>query len=383
MAASRFRVPAIETDAVLSGSLQKECPAIFRFNAYQIRHIIIFDDQIHWWYTEDDAIRGGLATSRGSVEFALSDVQLLVDASVATQFSIKPIDLEGWQKQRLTGTAGGRVLTFDTTGSQWERKDWVAAIRGCLSRTELKRATMKGPRMSCLDSASVPAAPVKGRHEFAHRKRKSGNVFDTEGLRLAGIQNLGEPSVDAVFERGEARLFIGDMATRNSPEKMRELNIKRVVDCLEPGAFAHIIREEFDNIEYLEYPIALWEECPGNRTDPGISKILAPLLGFVTEGLEKGESVMVHCYAGAHRGGTAGILSLMHLQGMGQDEAIAAVQARRKVVEPLANMAKLLGRFQKVRGQDVMLEAIAEARKQGFEDACEGVFTDDVLDAPE
>jgi len=380
--ASGFRVPGIDRDVVLSGSLTKENPGIIRITAFQDRHIIIFDDQIHWWYTEDLALTRGLAASRGCVDFSISEVELQVDAQVETQFSLKPIDIEGWKKQRLTGTAVGRVLTFDTTGSLLGRKEWVAAIRGCLSRTVLKRVSLRSG--AAASRTSFPSSPKdeKGKHrrkDFVSRKRKSGNVFDTEGMKLAGIKALGEPSVDAVFECNSAQVLIGDMATRQSPEKMREHNIKRVVDCLEPGAFAHIIREEFDDIEYLEFPIALWEEIPGNRKDEGIAKILAPLLGFVAEAIEKGESVMVHCYAGAHRAGTAGILSVMHLQGLGVDEAIEAVQAKRKVVEPLANMAKLLGRFEKVRGKEVVHEAIAEAKKQGWVPACDGVFTDEVL----
>lgn len=50
---------------------------------------------------------------------------------------------------------------------------------------------------------------------------------------------------------------------------------------------------------------------PGINTPEGVLKFFAPAHNFIDENLEKGNNVMVHCLAGAHRAGTTGVSYLM------------------------------------------------------------------------
>jgi protein-tyrosine phosphatase len=43
----------------------------------------------------------------------------------------------------------------------------------------------------------------------------------------------------------------------------------------------------------------------------GVLKFFRPCHNFIDEALNKGENVMVHCLAGAHRAGTTGVSYMM------------------------------------------------------------------------
>ena len=47
-----------------------------------------------------------------------------------------------------------------------------------------------------------------------------------------------------------------------------------------------------------------------------IAGFFRPLFEFVTSNLEAGNNVLIHCLAGAHRAGTAGVACIMHLCGL-------------------------------------------------------------------
>ena len=52
--------------------------------------------------------------------------------------------------------------------------------------------------------------------------------------------------------------------------------------------------------------------------------------------------MLVHCLAGAHRAGTAGVLGLMHLARLDRGRALEAARLARPCVEPIGSLAHLL-----------------------------------------
>lgn len=69
--------------------------------------------------------------------------------------------------------------------------------------------------------------------------------------------------------------------------------------------------EDKPHLKYLRFDVSNWSRYM-DHTDQSVHRFVKPLFSFVTEGLEAGESVMVHCLAGAHRAGTTGCACLMH-----------------------------------------------------------------------
>ena len=73
-------------------------------------------------------------------------------------------------------------------------------------------------------------------------------------------------------------------------------------------------------------------------------KIFWEYLETVQAALDRGENVLVHCVAGAHRAGTAAVAFVMWARALGYGEALTAVQGRRpEVAPPTGLMFALLG----------------------------------------
>ena len=58
--------------------------------------------------------------------------------------------------------------------------------------------------------------------------------------------------------------------------------------------------------------------------------------------LAEGRSVLIHCLAGAHRAGSAGIACLMRLEGLDLAAATARAQAARPIIDPIHYLSFLL-----------------------------------------
>jgi protein-tyrosine phosphatase len=93
--------------------------------------------------------------------------------------------------------------------------------------------------------------------------------------------------------------------------------------------------------KYLTFPIGRWRSHV-SPAPPAVLAFFSPLFTFLDLELALGNNVLIHCLAGAHRAGTAGIASLMHLCGMGRDEATTAAKKLRPAINPIGDFPKLL-----------------------------------------
>lgn len=145
-----------------------------------------------------------------------------------------------------------------------------------------------------------------------------------------------------------ATLFVGNAQMAASRKALQSHNITRIVNCQDSDGKNHF--EGDPDLEYLRFPIGLWRDAPRVRDGgDGTWKYWEPLFSFVTEGLCHGQNVFVHCLAGAHRAGTAGVGLLMILCGWGVQDAIVAAKKLRPAIEPLGGFPELLACLQKAR----------------------------------
>merc|ERR1719330_162891 len=238
--------PMVQDGGVLiAGNLLKENPGKFRLSQYQRRYIALVAGQLHWWADEAEAQDEGITGSRGCVDFACCSCQVVEDSRSATAFFIRPLDLEGWRMQRLTGAKDGRVLSFDAKGSSFGRSQWVRAIRGEIVRLQHQQDPIDGTFQTApasllsVDDFLSGKAPHRAapKRTVSSPNRARNLVYDREGLKLRSDtqrKSYGVPSLDSVLQQGDADLYIGDMVARNSPEALKGYGITRVVDCLEP-----------------------------------------------------------------------------------------------------------------------------------------------------
>lgn len=175
--------------------------------------------------------------------------------------------------------------------------------------------------------------------------------FDEEARKLWRRLNLPEsgPELGSRFNEADvvwahpktrALFFIGDISIASSRESLREKRITNIVNCQEEGSENFF--EKDPALSYYRLPITHWQDAPNGRSAMGLLCYLAPFFGWVDERLARGENVMVHCLAGAHRAGTAGTAYVMYKTGLGAKDAVKHVQACREIVEPIYDFADLL-----------------------------------------
>ena len=66
------------------------------------------------------------------------------------------------------------------------------------------------------------------------------------------------------------------------------------------------------------------------------------------QALSRGDNVLVHCLAGAHRAGTTGCACLMHFGGLDVQQAISVAKRLRPIIDPIGTLPALLHNLHKV-----------------------------------
>ena len=66
---------------------------------------------------------------------------------------------------------------------------------------------------------------------------------------------------------------------------------------------------------------------------------------FIEEAISNGESVLVHCLAGAHRAGTTGVSCLIHFADLQVDEASRIAKRCRPIIDPIGQLPEFLKRL--------------------------------------
>eukprot|EP01006_Ploeotia_vitrea_P056686 TRINITY_DN68118_c3_g1_i1.p1 TRINITY_DN68118_c3_g1~~TRINITY_DN68118_c3_g1_i1.p1 ORF type:complete len:196 (+),score=7.17 TRINITY_DN68118_c3_g1_i1:27-614(+) len=175
--------------------------------------------------------------------------------------------------------------------------------------------------------------------------------FDTflhnEGKRL--IEEYGDDDdgeiglgryahMNVVFEhpKTKGRLYVGDNVAASEAPCLKKANITNVVNCTSDLPLYH---DHDSTYKYFRFQIY---EAPTRGPPAAVLKFFTPVFEFIDAALERGESVLVHCLAGAHRAGTTGIAYLMHATGGGQEQCTKLAQKRRNVIDPIYTLADLL-----------------------------------------
>lgn len=76
-------------------------------------------------------------------------------------------------------------------------------------------------------------------------------------------------------------------------------------------------------------------------SNAGVEAYLAPFFKFVDGALAAGHGVLIHCLAGAHRAGTAGVAYLMHVVPMRLAPALVAAKKLRPAINPIGLLVQV------------------------------------------
>ena len=183
--------------------------------------------------------------------------------------------------------------------------------------------------------------------------------YSEEGRKLlaalgagAGHNRSGYHIMDVVWADPVTggKVYVGNETAARDADKHPE-NISHVVNCTDdlPN-----YRESNPRMVYLRFNVSYWQSCGGadfrRRSDAEIAQWLDDtVFAFVDGALAKGENVLVHCLAGAHRAGTTGVLLLMHKSGLGAAEATSAAKQLRPAINPICDFPELLRLYESTR----------------------------------
>ena len=117
--------------------------------------------------------------------------------------------------------------------------------------------------------------------------------------------------------------------------------IRHVVNC--QGMDSKNYHEKNSEFEYLRFPIGASHWSPFDMdTNSGVVRYFNVFLNFVEITVRGGKNVLIHCLAGAHRAGTAGVAWLMYANNLSVEDAIKLGKSRRDVIDPIGKFPKLL-----------------------------------------
>ena len=229
---------------------------------------------------------------------------------------------------------------------------------------------MKNPRRS--EEPSAPSAPSLLSQASIHDDDVD---YAEEGRKLLARVNVhhdGESSTsktryslaDLIYRdpMTGAGLYVGNYRVAESISKLDSNceNCRRIVFCQDRDGKKHF--ESNPEFKYLTFSIGKWRNVPNIRTESDVTyDFFKPLFEFLDDELnKKGNSVLIHCLAGAHRAGTAGIASLMYLTGMDAKQATKTAQTLRPIISPIGDFPILLSLL-----ETAMEKKTKEKRKGG------------------
>lgn len=202
------------------------------------------------------------------------------------------------------------------------------------------------------------------------------DLLERVNLRLDGAPARYAPA-NPIYEHRStgAQLFVGNATLAADRAGLTKLGITRIVFCQDRDGRMHFTKDP--TIEYLPYKIGRWREWTVPTATETVDSVLSslgavraaadprpvylstmvqepetyakevaaffyPLFDFVRSNLDAGNNVLIHCLAGAHRAGTAGVACIMHLCGLNTREAITIAKTARPAIDPIGDFPKLL-----------------------------------------
>lgn len=214
--------------------------------------------------------------------------------------------------------------------------------------------------------------------------REGDKQFSEEAQRIFESLHL-EPEtrqryhdLDAIYRNPETggTVYVGNKNAASNWELLQEKNIKRVVNCTTdlPNYFS-----EEDGMEYFQFRIAGWmQEVGDSRSNVEILAFSAPVLDFIDTGLENGESVLVHCLAGAHRAGTTGVLVLMHKLREPYNEALLKARLLRPIINPIGLLKLYAEKYSRALIQSSTLPIPNAEPRAKFEEEEDSISVEDL-----
>lgn len=183
--------------------------------------------------------------------------------------------------------------------------------------------------------------------------------FDDEAKVLMNKLNLDPNSrlsghwnpLDSIYRHpeGGGTIYVGNQSAAENLTMLRQHQITHVVNCT--FGESKIPNFHTGKIKYYNFAVSHWQGFV-NATNASVIAFSEPLFQFIENAILNGESVLVHCLAGAHRAGTTGVACLIHFAKLDVIPAIRTAKRLRPIIDPIGQLPEFLHRLK--RAEDAL-----------------------------
>ena len=186
--------------------------------------------------------------------------------------------------------------------------------------------------------------------------------FDEEARKLFRQLNLPSratstrySNLDAIWKHpgrgnngeGGGTVYVGNAVAASDRRTLKERQIVAIINCQEKSSKNYFENEsEFEYKRFLVSRLA-YNSRMGGRSAPEDAPLVVlpgfdPIFDFIERHISQGNSVLIHCLAGAHRAGTTGVAWLMYKTGKGTEDALQLAKACRPIISPFGTLLECL-----------------------------------------
>jgi len=189
------------------------------------------------------------------------------------------------------------------------------------------------------------------------------SAFEDEGIRLIAELKLGSgnrySALDAIWQnlQTQAKVYVGNIHAAKSKEILKAFNITHIVNCQDLKA--ENFHEDDPHFSYYRFPISYWPRAKNVYTNEGVVAYFQEVFEWIDRATAAGNSVLVHCLAGAHRAGTSGVAYVMHAGRLDLVTSRAMAIRCRPAINPILGLDDLLQRYDRARKALGMVGPIA------------------------
>ena len=155
-------------------------------------------------------------------------------------------------------------------------------------------------------------------------------------------------NMDAIWRHaGGGTVYVGNQMAAENLDLLVRNRITHVVNCT--NGWGKIPNFHQQKLTYYEFDIARWSSVVSD--EDSLARFTDPMFAFVENAVRNGNSVLVHCLAGAHRAGTTGVALLMHFAALDRPTAVTAAKRLRPIIDPIGHFPEFLRRLDALETQ--------------------------------
>jgi len=190
--------------------------------------------------------------------------------------------------------------------------------------------------------------------------RLDATDYDEEARKLFQELNL-QPSVnnnqkthslysnlDPIWKHpgeGGGTVYVGNYVAASDRRTLQERNIVGIVNCQEATS-KNYFEGDGSGLHYHRFVVSRLALYCHNRNVAPLAGGFQEAFDFIQEHIARGDSVLIHCLAGAHRAGTAGTAWIMYKTGKGVQDALVIAKKCRPIIAPFGTLIELLHRLE-------------------------------------